>query len=63
MVLGLSMIFHGKRPFATAALGFLAALPSCFNHALFKNLLFLGAGDYPPSNRMSVNNRHDGRAY
>ncbi len=44
MVLGLSMIFkaHGYEKIAT--LGFIAALFHAFNHALFKNLLFLGAG-------------------
>jgi formate hydrogenlyase subunit 3/multisubunit Na+/H+ antiporter MnhD subunit len=42
--LGLSLIFFhsGQRLFG--ALGLLAALLHCFNHALFKTLLFLGAG-------------------
>ncbi|WP_298036375.1 hydrogenase 4 subunit B [uncultured Desulfuromonas sp.] len=44
MGIGLSMIFasHG-RP-GLAALGLVAALYHCLNHALFKSLLFLGAG-------------------
>jgi formate hydrogenlyase subunit 3/multisubunit Na+/H+ antiporter MnhD subunit len=44
MVLGLSMIFLDNGHPQLAALGFLAALFHAFNHALFKNLLFLGAG-------------------
>ncbi len=44
MVLGLSMIFMAQNQPQLAALGFLAALFHAFNHALFKNLLFLGAG-------------------
>ncbi len=44
MVLGLSMIFLAKGHPSLAALGFVAALFHAFNHALFKNLLFLGAG-------------------
>lgn len=44
MVLGLAMIFMGNGHPQLAALGFLAALFHAFNHALFKNLLFLGAG-------------------
>ncbi|MFA6163616.1 MAG: hydrogenase 4 subunit B [Methylobacter sp.] len=44
MVLGLSMIFMANGHPHLAALGFLAALLHAFNHALFKNLLFLGAG-------------------
>ncbi len=44
MVLGLSMIFMANGHPHLAALGFLAALFHGFNHALFKNLLFLGAG-------------------
>jgi len=44
MVLGLSMIFLAKGFPNIAALGFIAALFHAFNHALFKNLLFLGAG-------------------
>ncbi|MBW6452445.1 MAG: hydrogenase 4 subunit B, partial [Methyloprofundus sp.] len=44
MVLGLSMIFLAKGHPNLAALGFVAALFHAFNHALFKNLLFLGAG-------------------
>ncbi|MFA5920636.1 MAG: hydrogenase 4 subunit B [Methylococcaceae bacterium] len=44
MVLGLSMIFMANGYPQLAALGFLAALFHAFNHALFKNLLFLGAG-------------------
>ncbi|UOA09002.1 hydrogenase 4 subunit B [Methylobacter sp. S3L5C] len=44
MVLGLAMIFMANGHSQLAALGFLAALLHAFNHALFKNLLFLGAG-------------------
>jgi len=44
MVLGLSMIFMDNGHPQLAALGFLASLFHAFNHALFKNLLFLGAG-------------------
>lgn len=44
MVLGLSMIFMDNGHPQLAALGLLAALFHAFNHALFKNLLFLGAG-------------------
>lgn len=44
MVLGLSMIFMDNGHPQLAALGFLAAMFHAFNHALFKNLLFLGAG-------------------
>ena len=44
MVLGLSMIFLDQGHPEIAALGFMAALFHAFNHALFKNLLFLGAG-------------------
>ena len=44
MVLGLSMIFMANNHPQLAALGLLAALFHAFNHALFKNLLFLGAG-------------------
>ena len=44
MVLGLSMIFKAQGQPHLAALGFVAALFHAFNHALFKNLLFLSAG-------------------
>lgn len=44
MVLGLAMIFLAKGHPHLAALGFVAALFHAFNHSLFKNLLFLGAG-------------------
>lgn len=44
MVLGLSMIFLANNHKELAALGLVAALFHAFNHALFKNLLFLGAG-------------------
>ena len=44
MTLGLAMIFLDSGFPQLAALGFLAALFHAFNHALFKNLLFLGAG-------------------
>ena len=44
MVLGLTMIFMATGHPQLAALGLLAALFHAFNHALFKNLLFLGAG-------------------
>ncbi len=42
--LGLSMIFAGTGHPALAALGLIAALYHCLNHALFKSLLFFGAG-------------------
>ncbi|WP_031435295.1 hydrogenase 4 subunit B [Methylomarinum vadi] len=44
MVLGLAMIFLANGHPQLAALGLVAALLHAFNHALFKNLLFLGAG-------------------
>ncbi len=44
MVLGMTMIFLDQGHPELAALGFLAALFHAFNHALFKNLLFLGTG-------------------
>ena len=44
LTLGLSMIFLANDYPDIAALGLLAALLHAFNHALFKNLLFLGAG-------------------
>jgi len=44
MGLGLSMIFSGTGHSQLAALGLIAALYHCLNHALFKSLLFLGAG-------------------
>ncbi len=44
MVLGMSMIFYDQGHPEIASLGLLAALFHAFNHALFKNLLFLGAG-------------------
>lgn len=44
MVMGLSMIFMANGHPQLAALGLLALLFHAFNHALFKNLLFLGAG-------------------
>ena len=44
LVLGLAMIFTANGFPKLAALGLLAALFHAFNHALFKNLLFLGAG-------------------
>jgi len=42
--LGLSIIFAGTGHPSLAALGLVAALYHCLNHALFKSLLFLGAG-------------------
>ncbi len=44
MGLGLSLIFAGTDHPHLAALGLIAALYHCLNHALFKSLLFLGAG-------------------
>jgi hydrogenase-4 component B len=44
MGLGLSMIFAGNGLPGLAALGLVAALYHSLNHALFKSLLFLGAG-------------------
>jgi len=42
--LGLSMIFHATGHMEVAALALIAALYHCLNHALFKSLLFFGAG-------------------
>jgi formate hydrogenlyase subunit 3/multisubunit Na+/H+ antiporter MnhD subunit len=42
--LGLSMIFHATGHMEIAALALIAALYHCLNHALFKSLLFFGAG-------------------
>ena len=42
--LGLSMIFYATHHLEIAALALIAALYHCLNHALFKSLLFFGAG-------------------
>ncbi|WP_319587562.1 hydrogenase 4 subunit B [uncultured Desulfobulbus sp.] len=42
--LGISMIFHATGHMEVAALALIAALYHCLNHALFKSLLFFGAG-------------------
>lgn len=42
--LGLSVIFISEGHLVLGALGLIAALYHCLNHALFKSLLFLGAG-------------------
>lgn len=42
--LGLCMIFYSSGEMEVAALALIAALYHCLNHALFKSLLFLGAG-------------------
>jgi len=42
--LGMSMVFFGFGHPAAGALGLVAALYHTFNHAVFKGLLFLGAG-------------------
>ncbi|MFA6280003.1 MAG: hydrogenase 4 subunit B [Bdellovibrionales bacterium] len=42
--LGLSMIFTATNHKEVAAIALVAALYHCLNHALFKSLLFLGAG-------------------
>lgn len=42
--LGLSLIFTSTGHNLFAALGLIAALYHCLNHAIFKSLLFLGAG-------------------
>jgi formate hydrogenlyase subunit 3/multisubunit Na+/H+ antiporter MnhD subunit len=42
--LGLAMLFEGTGHTLLAALGLVAALYHALNHALFKSLLFLGAG-------------------
>lgn len=44
MGIGLSLLFAGSGLPALAALGLVAALYHCLNHALFKSLLFFGAG-------------------
>lgn len=44
MGIGLSMIFASKGLPGLAALGLIAALYHCLNHAIFKSLLFFGAG-------------------
>jgi len=44
MGLGLSFLFASNNVPTLAALGLIAALYHCMNHALFKSLLFLGAG-------------------
>jgi hydrogenase-4 component B len=42
--IGLSMVFYSAGYPLLGALGLIAALYHCLNHALFKSLLFLGAG-------------------
>ena len=42
--LGMSMVFFGFGQPAAGALGLIAALYHTLNHAVFKGLLFLGAG-------------------
>jgi formate hydrogenlyase subunit 3/multisubunit Na+/H+ antiporter MnhD subunit len=42
--LGLALAFHANRLDALGALALIAALLHVFNHAMFKSLLFLGAG-------------------
>jgi len=42
--IGLTMIFVSTHNLVLGAIGFLAVLYQCLNHALFKSLLFLGAG-------------------
>ncbi len=42
--LGLSMIFSATNHLEIAALALIAALYHCLNHAIFKSLLFFGAG-------------------
>ena len=44
MGLGLSMIFFGSGHPVPGGLAFVAALYHCLNHAVFKSLLFFGAG-------------------
>jgi hydrogenase-4 component B len=44
IALGLSLIFKTAGHPILAALGLIAALYHCLNHAIFKSLLFLGAG-------------------
>ena len=44
MGLGLAMIFYSAQQKTLAVIGLLAALYHCLNHAIFKSLLFLGAG-------------------
>ena len=42
--IGLSMVFIGSGHLVAGVLGLIAALYHCLNHAVFKSLLFLGAG-------------------
>lgn len=42
--IGLSMIFFSSNHLVLGTLGFIAVLYHCLNHAVFKSLLFLGAG-------------------
>lgn len=42
--LGLAMIFYSSQQKTLALIGLVAALYHCLNHAIFKSLLFLGAG-------------------
>lgn len=42
--LGLAMIFYSSQQKVIALIGLVAALYHCLNHAVFKSLLFLGAG-------------------
>ena len=42
--LGLAIIFYSVGLFTASAISLLASLYHCFNHAIFKSLLFLGAG-------------------
>jgi formate hydrogenlyase subunit 3/multisubunit Na+/H+ antiporter MnhD subunit len=44
MALGLALIFIGEGHKALGVLGLVAALLHCLNHAVFKSLMFLGAG-------------------
>jgi formate hydrogenlyase subunit 3/multisubunit Na+/H+ antiporter MnhD subunit len=51
MGLALALIFYGQQHTALGNLALIAALFHCLNHALFKSLLFLGAGAVINSSR------------
>jgi formate hydrogenlyase subunit 3/multisubunit Na+/H+ antiporter MnhD subunit len=58
--LGMSMVFFGFGHPAAGALGLIAALYHTLNHAVFKGLLFLGAGSILHSTRLRDLNQMGG---